>query len=176
MTTIRPFTCDDLFRFANVNLDPLTETYGIQFYLQYLSRWPEYFQVAESPSGQIMGYIMGKAEGSVEREQWHGHVTAVTVAPEFRKLGIARKLMTSLEEISERKKCFFVDLFVRVSNVVAVSMYKKLGYVVYRRVLEYYSGDPDEDAFDMRKALSRDVEKKSVIPLKHPVRPEDVEF
>ena len=45
---------------------------------------------------------MGKAEGSVEREQWHGHVTAVTVAPEFRKLGIARTLMTGLEDISER--------------------------------------------------------------------------
>ncbi|XP_046860014.1 N-alpha-acetyltransferase 20-like [Xenia sp. Carnegie-2017] len=175
MVTIRPFKCDDLFHFANVNLDPLTETYGIQFYLQYLSRWPEYFQVAESPDGQIMGYIMGKAEGSVEREQWHGHVTAVTVAPEFRKLGIARTLMTGLEDISERKNCFFVDLFVRVSNDVAVNMYKRLGYSIYRRVLGYYSGDPDEDAFDMRKALSRDHEKKSIIPLKHPVRPEDVE-
>ena len=40
-----------------------------------------------------------------------------------------------------------MDLFVRISNEVAVSMYKRLGYVVYRRVLEYYSGDPDEDAF-----------------------------
>ncbi|CAB4032008.1 N-alpha-acetyltransferase 20 [Paramuricea clavata] len=175
MTTIRPFTCDDLFKFANVNLDPLTETYGIQFYLQYLSRWPEYCQVAESRDGRIMGYIIGKAEGSEEREQWHGHVTAVTVAPEFRKLGLARQLMTNLEETSERKKCFFVDLFVRVSNEVAVNMYKRLGYVVYRRVLDYYSGDPDEDAFDMRKALSRDKDKKSMIPLKHPVRPEDVE-
>ena len=46
-----------------------------------------------------------------------------------------------------RKSCFFVDLFVRVSNEIAVSMYESLGYVVYRRVLEYYSGDPDEDAF-----------------------------
>ena len=45
---------------------------------------------------------MGKAEGSVEREQWHGHVTAVTVAPEYRKLGLASELMTRLEEISER--------------------------------------------------------------------------
>lgn len=46
-----------------------------------------------------------------------------------------------------RKKCFFVDLFVRVSNDIAVNMYKKLGYVVYRTVLDYYSGDPDEDAY-----------------------------
>lgn len=40
-----------------------------------------------------------------------------------------------------------MDLFVRVSNKVAINMYKNLGYIVYRTVLEYYSGDPDEDAF-----------------------------
>lgn len=135
-----------------------------------------------------------------------------------------------------RKGGFFVDLFVRVSNQVAVNMYKRLGYSVYRTVIEYYSasnGEPDEDAYgesarvvillfwvaaetwitcaahdselhhgfiscicqseqegalqrlhsweiafavaDMRKALSRDTEKKSIIPLPHPVRPEDIE-
>jgi hypothetical protein len=52
-------------------------------------------------------------------------------------------------------------------------MYKRLGYTVCRTVLEYYSGDPDEDAVDMRKALSRDVKKKS---LAHPVRPEEVKI
>ncbi|GAB6027411.1 N(alpha)-acetyltransferase 20, NatB catalytic subunit [Chamberlinius hualienensis] len=173
MTTLRPFVCDDMFCFNKVNLDPLTETYGISFYLQYLAHWPEYFLVAESPSGDIMGYIMGKAEG--HGENWHGHVTALTVAPEYRRLGLAARLMADLEETSEKKKAYFVDLFVRMSNRVAIEMYKQLGYIVYRRVLDYYSGDPDEDAFDMRKALSQDVNKKSVIPLSHPVRPEDIE-
>lgn len=42
--------------FSGSNLDPLTETYGLSFYMQYLAHWPEYFQVAESPSGEIMGY------------------------------------------------------------------------------------------------------------------------
>ncbi|KAK2814686.1 hypothetical protein Q5P01_000763 [Channa striata] len=84
------------------NLDPLTETYGIPFYLQYLAHWPEYFIVAEAPGGELMRYIMGKAEGSVAREEWHGHVTALSVTPEFRRLGLAAKLMEMLEEISER--------------------------------------------------------------------------
>lgn len=50
-------------------------------------------------------------------------------------------------------------------------MYKRLGYVVYRRVLGYYSGA--EDAYDMRRALSRDVTKKSEIPKEHPSDPND---
>ena len=38
MTTLRPFSCEDLFRFNNINLDPLTETYNLAFYLMYMSR------------------------------------------------------------------------------------------------------------------------------------------
>lgn len=52
-------------------------------------------------------------------------------------------------KITLRKDAWFVDLYVRVSNTVAISMYKSLGYTVYRTVLEYYSGDPDEDAYGM---------------------------
>jgi len=89
-------------------------------------------------------------------------------------------------------KGFFVDLFVRKSNAVAISMYSKFGYTKYRQVLGYYSGEEDaygtHDAHltgveqgcvsarpateslcpsfstDMRKALSRDPEKKSMVP------------
>jgi N-terminal acetyltransferase B complex catalytic subunit len=94
------------------------------------------------------------------------------VAPEFRLRGVARKLMESLENYSEQRGCYFVDLFVRASNTRAIAMYEKLGYSVYRRVLGYYSGD--EDALDMRKALSRDVNKESIIPLPHPVNVKDL--
>ncbi|KAL6499515.1 N(alpha)-acetyltransferase 20, NatB catalytic subunit [Orobanche gracilis] len=153
MTTIRRFCCNDLLRFASVNLDHLTETFNMSFYMTYLARWPDYFHVAEAPGNRIMGYIMGKVEG--QGESWHGHVTAVTVAPEYRRQQLAKKLMNLLEDISDK-----ID--------------KKLGYVVYRRVLRYYSGE--EDGLDMRKALSRDVEKKSMIPLKRPVTPDELEY
>lgn len=173
MTTLRRFTAMDLLQFNNVNLDYFTETYNLPFYLEYLAKWPEYCQMAEGPGGQAMGYIFGKVEGSCEK--WHGHVTAVTVAPPYRRLRLAEKLMVVLEEVTEQvHNGFFVDLFVRVSNAVAINMYTKFGYTVYRRVLSYYSNE--EDAFDMRKAMKRDVAKRSVVPLKKPVRPEDLEF
>jgi len=50
-------------------------------------------------------------------------------------------------------------------------MYEGLGYSVYRRVREYYGslgigkgGRDEEDAFDMRKPLSRDVHQRSIRP------------
>ena len=91
-------------------------------------------------------------------------------------LGLAQKLMHGLEEMSDAKNCYFVDLFVRVSNSIAIGFYKKLGYTVYRTVLQYYSGENDEDAYDMRKALTMDVDKKSVIPLPSPVHMEDLDY
>ena len=121
--------------------------------------------MAESPTGKIMGYIMGKSEARQNNPlDWHGHVTAISVAEEYRRIGLAAKLMKFLEDVSDYKKCYFVDLFVRVSNEVAVKMYEALGYVVYRNIKDYYTGPPDEDAYDMRKALSRDVEKRSERP------------
>jgi N-terminal acetyltransferase B complex catalytic subunit len=44
--------------------------------------------------------VMGKAEG--HGENWHGHVTALTVSTEFRRLGLAATLMAWLEDVSEK--------------------------------------------------------------------------
>jgi N-terminal acetyltransferase B complex catalytic subunit len=173
MTTIRPFQANDLYKFNHINLDPLTETYGMNFYMQYLASWPSLCASYEDAAGRMMGYILGKAEG--EGNLWHGHVTAVTVSPEYRRLGVASALMNYLEDMcSEVYNAFFVDLFVRISNTLAHMMYSQLGYTVYRQVLGYYSGE--EDAYDLRKAMKRDTDKESVVPLPYPITPEDLEW
>lgn len=63
--------------------------------------------------------------------------------------------------------------FPRLSCLNLKFVVLQYGYTVYRRVLGYYSGE--EDAFDMRKAMSRDSEKKSVIPLTRPIHPHELE-
>jgi ribosomal protein S18 acetylase RimI-like enzyme len=47
---------------------------------------------------------MGKAEG--RGEEWHGHVTCLTVAPEYRRLGLADDMMNQLERVSEHMYAF----------------------------------------------------------------------
>ena len=79
-----------------VNLDSFTETFNLNFYFSYLTRWPECCAVAEA-EGHIAGYIIGKVEGS--GPTWHGHVSAISVAPEFRRTGVANRLMEYLEEV-----------------------------------------------------------------------------
>jgi N-terminal acetyltransferase B complex catalytic subunit len=43
---------------------------------------------------------MGKSEGT--DENWHGHVTAVSVCPAYRHGGVAAQLMKRLEATSEK--------------------------------------------------------------------------
>lgn len=97
--------------------------------------------------------VLGKAEGSPH--DFHGHVTALTVAPEYRRLSLARVLMNFLETVSDDVYGgLFVDLYVRCTNKIAIDLYEGLGYSVYRRVREYYGsfglgpgGKDEEDAF-----------------------------
>lgn len=154
---------------------------------------------------------MGKVEGDPPYMQftgnyfpWHGHVTALTVAPQYRRLGLARTLTGALERGCEEQKAWFIDLFVREGNDIAVGLYRGSGYVlssvsllrsglkifnddpgnsysIFRRVINYYSDDPTgrkegEDAFDMRKPLSRDKKRQHIRGdgENHKVYPEDL--
>ncbi|PWN95536.1 hypothetical protein FA09DRAFT_301478 [Tilletiopsis washingtonensis] len=109
MAHLTPFRAHDLFRFNAVNLDHWTETYSLAFYLSYLATWPDLSYVQRAPGGGgggggarggMMGYVIGKAEGREEGRERHGHVTAITVAPEYRRLGVAQGLMRLLERAS----------------------------------------------------------------------------
>ncbi|KAF1838575.1 n-acetyltransferas-like protein [Decorospora gaudefroyi] len=178
MATIRPMEPTDLLRISATNLDHLTETYNIGFYLEYLTKWPELCQVIEGIDGEIQGYILGKLESSPYAPPitpyspsttgvqypnylpWHGHITALTVAPSARRLGHASALSSALERSSEAAEAWFVDLFVRASNEIAKELYRKMGYSVFRTVRDYYNDG--EDALDMRKALGRDVRGETV--------------
>lgn len=60
---------------------------------------------------------------------WHGHITVLTVAPDWRRLGFASRLTEQLERGSDINDAWFVDLYVRAGNKVAVDMYKGMGYV-----------------------------------------------
>ena len=89
--------------------------------------------VAEGPNSDddgstaMMGYVLGKAEG--EDKLWHGHVSAVTVAPSYRRLGLAKTLMDDFEQLCVNTyQAYFVDLFVRETNHLAQEMYEKFGY------------------------------------------------
>lgn len=159
----------DLDRFNNINLDYWTEMYTTSFYTTYLIKDSDLCVVAQCGE-YLAGYMLGKVEGT--DTEWHSHISAISVSPEFRRLGVGKLLLDYFEQVSESSECYFADLYVRVSNTVAVDMYKRRGYLVYRTVRGYYSGE--EDAYDMRKPLSRDVKQACLVGIGKSINPEDL--
>lgn len=147
----------DLLKVNHVNLDILTEVFYSNFYFEYLTRWPTLCFKTESPSPDnaneslCSGYMLGKVEGA--GWDWHSHITAVTVAWDYRCMGLAKYLVKELVDKSENplNNCYFMDLFVRSTNNLAIKLYKGLGFDVFRRIRGYYSSsnplEPSEDAF-----------------------------
>eukprot|EP01060_Flectonema_neradi_P019612 TRINITY_DN2684_c2_g1_i2.p1 TRINITY_DN2684_c2_g1~~TRINITY_DN2684_c2_g1_i2.p1 ORF type:complete len:198 (+),score=31.37 TRINITY_DN2684_c2_g1_i2:56-595(+) len=178
MTTLQRMKFDDLLNFNIINFDELTETFGMDFYASYLNTWPHYQMMARDSNGFPQGYVIAKAEG--EKHLWHAHVSAVTVSPDTRRMGLGGQLMEFLEEYAvEVDEAYFVDLFVRKSNEVAINMYKNRDYIIFRTIKDYYRGSPtEEDGVDMRKALPRDKElaKSSLVCDKALITADELEF
>ncbi|MGB8509627.1 MAG: ribosomal protein S18-alanine N-acetyltransferase [Pyrinomonadaceae bacterium] len=88
--------------------------------------------------GVMVGFIVGLIE-----PDFTGHITTVGVAPEHRRRGIARRMMSKVEDGFRRRHVRIVRLEVRSINNGAQELYDKLGYVVTQRLPRYYSNGGD---------------------------------
>lgn len=80
-----------------------------------------------------------------------GHLTAVGVAPEYRRRGLARLIMHELERSLIARGVGSIKLEVRANNVPAQQLYEQLGYIVTQRMGRYYSNG--DDGYSMVKSL-----------------------
>ncbi len=84
------------------------------------------------------------------------HIATIATHPDFRRQGIARRLLshTLLHAMDEGARSSFLE--VRESNLAAQEMYRQFGYEATGRRKRYYK-DNDEDAILMNlESLSRD--------------------
>jgi [ribosomal protein S18]-alanine N-acetyltransferase len=153
--TLRKFVPDDLQNVMQINRVCLPENYSDFFFMDLHQRYPETFIICEE-NGQIEGYIMCRIEVGLSNYGFSGlvrkgHVVSIAVLPQFRHRGVAQAIIKkALEGMDyyKAKQCF---LEVRVTNDIAISLYKKLGFEVTRTINGYYSDG--EDAYVMTKRL-----------------------
>ena len=93
---------------------------------------------------RLAGYIGSQ---SVEGE---ADVMNVAVHPDFRRRGIAEQLCNTLVSQLYQNQIHCLTLEVRASNVPAIHLYQKMGFVLVGRRPNYYR-HPKEDALIMRK-------------------------
>lgn len=152
---LRKFDMNDLESVTRINQVCLPENYTDFFFIDLYRRFPETFIVAEE-NAEIVGYIMCRIEVGLSNLGFgglvkKGHVVSVAVMPDHRRKGLGDALMTRAMEgmrSYNAKQCY---LEVRVSNDLAVNLYRKMGFGIARTVRGYYADG--EDAYVMSKKL-----------------------
>jgi len=148
--TIRKFKPEDLDQVMYINRTCLPENYSTYFFVDLYKNFPETFIVAEE-DGQIVGYIMCRIESGFSRFSLikRGHVISIAVLPSHRRKGIGETLLKeALQAMINHygvKECY---LEVRVSNMPAINLYKKVGFKIEKTIRRYYADG--ENAYLMR--------------------------
>lgn len=80
----------------------------------------------------------------------------IAVLPEYRRQGIATRLLATVDDFAKVQDCERCELEVNTANIPAVELYRKCGYEVagtrpnfYKRTKRY----PTRDAYTMVKVL-----------------------
>ena len=77
-----------------------------------------------------------------------GQITNIAIRPSARRQGFGAKLTSALREECFKRGMHEIFLEVRISNLSALSLYRKLGFTVKGMRKNYYS-EPKEDAYIM---------------------------
>ena len=106
----------------------------------------EYIVALDGSNGNVVGYagmqvVLDEAE-----------ITNIAVDEQYRKRGIAGKLIESLEILCDRRDVKYLHLEVRQSNAVARSLYTKCGFEIDGMRKNFYQ-KPTENAVLMTKIL-----------------------
>jgi [ribosomal protein S18]-alanine N-acetyltransferase len=99
------------------------------------------YSVAISES-QVIGY------GGLWRIFDEGHITNIAVHPEFRRCGVASRIMDKILNMCDENNIKSLTLEVRRSNSAAQKLYSKYGFKIEGARKGYYS-DTGEDALIM---------------------------
>jgi ribosomal protein S18 acetylase RimI-like enzyme len=97
-------------------------------------RHPESIVLTARQEGTTVGFAIMRYGDDV------AHLNLLAVDPAHRRRGVARKIMTWLEETALTAGTFIIGLELRATNQAAFAFYAALGYRELGRVSGYYQG------------------------------------
>jgi ribosomal-protein-alanine acetyltransferase len=102
---------------------------------------------AVTDAGEMAGFIF-----VMMGDNGAAHLTTIGVAPEHRRRRLAERLLAHIETALTARGASTVMLEVRVGNLGAQELYRKVGYAVVQRIANYYNNG--EDCFLMMKSIA----------------------
>jgi ribosomal-protein-alanine N-acetyltransferase len=143
---VREFRRGDLGAIVAIETKSFTrEAYATETFERLARDHGDGFLVA-TIFGQVVGYAAGYVNGAI------GEIDSMAIDPEFRGLGIARKLVKMLCALLEDQGAEGIRLEVRVTNDGAIRLYEELGFAIAERIEDFYG--PGEHAYRMIGAFT----------------------
>ena len=93
-------------------------------------------------NGKTVGFIGCRIQGT------DAHITNVAVHTAYQGLGLGRSLIEETRIFAKKNRCETLSLEVRMSNVKAQRLYRKIGFVS-QTVKKGYYDENNEDALEM---------------------------
>ncbi|QIB70406.1 ribosomal protein S18-alanine N-acetyltransferase [Aminipila butyrica] len=119
---IRSAQEDDVQEMAGLDRVCFADPWSEESFAYELKLNQRAFYIAAEIEGRLVGYA---GLWAILDE---GHITNVAVAPEYRRKGIGRALVTSLMEVAEENGLTSFTLEVRESNLPAQKLYTELDF------------------------------------------------
>jgi len=125
----------------------LSEPYSVFTYRYFIHNWPELCIMAEVDS-KIVGAIICKAEVH-KRGPLRGYIAMLAVDPQHRHKGIGSALVSFAINKMVEKNCEEAVLETEITNLSALSLYGRLGFVKDKRLKKYYLNGVDAFRFKL---------------------------
>ena len=110
------------------------------------------FLVAEeAETGTVLGYA------GLLAMMDEGYITNVAVFPEYRRCGIAARIIEVFMNFARANKLAFLTLEVRPSNAAAIALYQSFGFEEVGRRRNYYDL-PKEDALILTRYFNEETD------------------
>ncbi|KZS89548.1 acyl-CoA N-acyltransferase [Sistotremastrum niveocremeum HHB9708] len=121
----------------------LSEPYVIYTYRYFLHQWPHLsFLAFSSSSPHPLGVIVSKQSRHKNKTN-RGYIAMLSVDKQWRKRGIARKLVDLSVEAMRESDCDEVILETEYDNAAALSLYGALGFIREKRLFRFYMNGKD---------------------------------
>jgi len=142
---LRRATINDLSAIQRIERLSFRDPYPPYYTKALLESLADISLVAEI-NKEVIGYIFSRIE-----HKERGHIVSIAVDPRWRHRGVGKALLLEAMKLLKDAGCKSVYLEVRVSNHVAINLYRSLGFKIIKRIPRYYRNG--EDAFLMQRPL-----------------------
>jgi len=134
---------EDVFDILALDKENFSNNFDEKFYLEYIKN--QRVIVAENEK-KVIGYIL------FNQILDEAEIYKIVVLKDFRKKQIAFKIFEFLLNELKKNNVKKIFLEVRKSNIPAINLYIKCGFIEIREIVDYYS-NPKENGIMMLKEV-----------------------